>query len=290
MQLVKPSATIMEDYLQTLTPEQRIDYVGSVCYQRPPKTTREEAVQFCKSMVSKGHAATLEMVRIHLRVPGWAARAIHSKYIDIDAVPDDTFCFVSGSIRAFIEAEGQGAHLVRDCFLGRNISLFEERHLRGVHTGISFVNFEDVPWTHKHVAVKFITNRVVTHELVRHRPCAFLQESQRFCRYETDGLTIIEPVWFSAATPQRQDKFLCAMQTLEDLYCEMRKEGYSPQKARTGLPNCTKTELWVYASLPEWKHIFSLRDSPAADPEMQRLMAPLHVQFLEKYPEMRGGK
>lgn len=74
------------------------------------------------------------------------------------------------------------------------------------------------------------------------------------------------------------------MDDCEVAYKKLLKTGLSPQQARSVLPNSTKTEIIVYADLPEWKHIFSLRDHPAADPEMRRVMAPLHQEFKNRWP------
>ena len=44
------------------------------------------------------------------------------------------------------------------------------------------------------ITVKFITNRGVTHELVRHRLCSFAQESTRYVDYQKE-MEFIKPVW-----------------------------------------------------------------------------------------------
>ena len=74
------------------------------------------------------------------------------------------------------------------------------------------------------------------------------------------------------------------MQEAETAYLAMLENGATPQEARTVLPNSCKTELIVYATLPEWKHIFKLRCSPAADPSMTEVMIPLAAEFAKRYP------
>jgi thymidylate synthase ThyX len=53
---------------------------------------------------------------------------------------------------------------------------------------------------HASASVKFTVDRGVTHELVRHRLCAFTQESTRFCDYSKGkaggDVTFIIPPWF----------------------------------------------------------------------------------------------
>ena len=60
----------------------------------------------------------------------------------------------------------------------------------------------------------------------------------------------------------------------------------TPQAARTVLPNSCKTELIVYANLQEWKHIFKLRTSKAAEPTMREVMIPLHSELRHRFPEL----
>ena len=80
------------------------------------------------------------------------------------------------------------------------------------------------------------------------------------------------------------------METAELRYQEMLKSGLTPQQARAVLPESTKTELIMYASLPEWLHIFKMRCAKAADPEVRRIMVPLREQFKTEYPEMWEGE
>ena len=80
------------------------------------------------------------------------------------------------------------------------------------------------------------------------------------------------------------------MEIMERTYQALMAEGLSPQAARGVLPNDTKTELIMYASLPEWLHIFAMRCGPAADPEMRRITIPLREQFRTEYPEMWEGE
>ena len=153
-----------------------------------------------------------------------------------------------------------------------------------------FATPKEIPWQHKHVAVRVICSRAISHQLVRHRPCSFLQESQRYCRYD-DEVTFIRPEWVSAEHFGKQPEFAgweweWAMETAELIYQQMLKGGLAPQQARAVLPESTKTELIMYASLPEWRHIFRMRCAKAADPEMRRIMIPLREQFRAEYPEM----
>jgi len=139
---------------------------------------------------------------------------------------------------------------------------------------------------HRFVSVRFVVNRAVTHELVRHRPCSFLQESQRYCRYSQDKfdnqVTFVKPMFFKEHSAEYM-LWREAMEVTEAHYLKLL-ETSSPQAARTVLPNSCKTEIIVYCNLVEWQHIFSLRTSQAAEPSMREIMIPLAKEMAENFP------
>lgn len=286
MKIIKPSATIIEDELSKLSIYQRIDACASVCYQRPPKPTEEEAQEFCRKMLSVKHMSTLEMAVVHLEMGDWDIP--ESKYLTTTSHNKTNLInnfLVSGSIRAFKEAPRSWPV---DCFLSKHFPLFFSQNYSDFdESSVSFAKPEEIPWQHEHVAARFIVNRAVSHELVRHRPCTFLQESQRYCRYE-DEVVFIEPEWITKSEAHKRisDVWKSQVRSCEGSYNELMRNGLKPQQARAVLPNSTKAELICYASLPQWKHIFDLRCSPAADPEMRRVMIPLREEFKEKYKEV----
>jgi len=300
MKIIKPSARIIEDELAALSICQRMDRCASICYQRPPKSTEEEAQAFCKKYgVDAGHGMMLEMARFHLVVENAVWNDLENlqvKYLDISALYDNSL-IVSGSIRAFREWFDCEPDLYGDAMAGMSLYLttnmplfFDNQNSLSTDDVSCTVReaFEhEIPWQHKYVAAHFIVNRAVSHELVRHRPCSILQESQRYCDY--DRLTFIEPKWLEKF-PKAMGGFKANCREADGCYTIYREYGLSPQEARFCLPNSTKTELIIYASLPEWKHIFKLRTSPRADPEMLRVMIPLGIEFELKYPEAEWGK
>jgi len=128
----------------------------------------------------------------------------------------------------------------------------------------------------------------VTHELVRHRPCTFLQESERYCRYSADKfgneVSFIKPVFFE---PQSEEFAIWrqSMEAMEQQYFRLL-ETSTPQAARTVLPNSCKTEIIVYTNLLEWRHIFNLRTAAAAEPSMREVMIPLQQAMQDRYPSI----
>lgn len=280
MKIIEPSAEIIESELVGLTPCQRIDRCASVCYQRNPRSTPEEAEAFCKHLVERGHWAALEFAVVHMIVP-----SVHSiefwgqKYILANVIVGANLCVASGSVRAFMELD-RAIYLRR--FMADNYPLFFSANDGPRDERIRFATPEEIPWQHRHVAVRFVVSRAISHQLVRHRPCSFLQESQRFCRYD-DGVTFIRPLW---AEGSRLNRFRNECEASNAMYQDRRELGLAPQQARGALSHDTKTELIMQANLPQWYHIFDLRCSAGADPEMRRVMLPLREQFQEQYPEM----
>lgn len=143
---------------------------------------------------------------------------------------------------------------------------------------------------HEKVTVRIVCDRGVTHELVRHRLCAFSQESTRYCDYHKNGeIQVIEPCFWPKNTdvPEIEDKWILwrsAMIDAEHRYNMLRDMGASPQEARSVLPNSLKTEIVVTANLREWRHIFRLRTSRKAHPQMREVMIPLLAEFKERIP------
>jgi thymidylate synthase (FAD) len=132
---------------------------------------------------------------------------------------------------------------------------------------------------HVSFTVRFITDRSVTHELVRHRLCAYSQESQRYVKYH--NMEFIMPV---GMTEDELTDWRYAMDSAESRYLSLLAANLSPQMARAVLPNSTKTEIVVSANIREWRHILKLRTSPAAHPQIRSLMCGLLAELKAKVP------
>ena len=138
---------------------------------------------------------------------------------------------------------------------------------------------------HASFSVRFITDRGVTHELVRHRLCAYTQESTRYCNYGGKDIVFIRPVFWHKDDPEYA-VWVMAMEKAEFYYHCFTNDSYncSPQEARTVLPNSLKTEIVCTANIREWRHIMRLRTAKSAHPQMRALMIPLLVELREKLP------
>ena len=178
MKIIEPSATILEPELAGLSICQRIDRCASVCYQRPPKPTEEEAEAFCRSLIERGHLPALEFATIHLSMPwDYAEELVACKYLRAEHNIDGDL-IVSGSIRAFMEA---GVEDALTEFLAHHFPVFFQSEDLEEFDGTDFVSdisfaTDEIPWQHRHVAVRVICSRAISLQLVRHRPCSFLQE------------------------------------------------------------------------------------------------------------------
>jgi len=140
---------------------------------------------------------------------------------------------------------------------------------------------------HSQLSVKFIVDRGISHELVRHRLASFAQESTRYCNYSQDKfgkeLTFIKPCFWEEDSLEYR-LWTQGMKYAEDLYLALRSRDCSPQECRSVLPNSVKTELIVTANFREWRHIFKERCSMAAHPQMREVMLPLRKELAQLVP------
>lgn len=166
---------------------------------------------------------------------------------------------------------------------------------------------------HGSITVKMVTDRGVTHEIVRHRVASYAQESTRYCNYSKDKfgneITVILPVWFydilpaddylnkeyydfflrgSWVTGSRENQFVKwynSMLSSEAYYLSLvNVEGQTAQEARSVLPNSLKTEIVMTANPREWRHFFTLRCSNAAHPQMKALAREMLDGFKKAIP------
>lgn len=133
---------------------------------------------------------------------------------------------------------------------------------------------------HESITVKFVVDRGISHELVRHRIASFTQESTRYCDYTKGEVTFVRPLLDEMEMRTWEEAMRCA----EWAYKTLRAKGVSAQHARTVLPTSTKTEVIVTANLREWRHIFRLRTALASHPQMRQVMEPLLQEFKNEVP------
>lgn len=311
MKVISPSYEILTD-LDQQSLAVRIEACGRLCYKSEDKITADSAPAFIRRILKHGHNSVAEMAVLTLKIDvdreSHIAQlfAVLPKYLQIDR-PEKKTLLISGSVRAFRELFQGHANLkiVKGItgYLADRHPLFFEDILpkRGLlpQEGLlveklSLAEVDNLPTDlfakHRYIAVRFIVNRAVTHEMVRHRPCGFLQESQRYCRYSDskfgNQVTFIRPLFYEQGSSEYAI-WETAMQETEKLYIRLL-ETSTPQAARTVLPNSCKTELIVYANLLQWLHMFKLRTSRGADPSMREVMIPLLEDFKVLFPAVFG--
>ena len=143
---------------------------------------------------------------------------------------------------------------------------------------------------HEKISVKFIVDRGVSHELVRHRMASYAQESTRYCNYSKDKfgneITVIKPCFLDEDTENyRIWKSSC--EAAEKAYFAMLDNDATPQEARSVLPTSLKTEIVMTANLREWRHFFKLRAlgiTGKPHPQMLEVAAPLLAEFKTLIP------
>ena len=133
---------------------------------------------------------------------------------------------------------------------------------------------------HESLTVRFICDRGISHEIVRHRLASYSQESQRYVRYNGD-IEFINPRMSNAKAYEAWQE-LC--ERAEETYKELLSYGVQPEQARSVLPNSTKTEIVMTANLREWRHFLKLRTAKAAHPQMRELTVPLLKELQERIP------
>lgn len=170
---------------------------------------------------------------------------------------------------------------------------------------------------HMNITARFVCDRGVSHELVRHRLAAYSQESTRYANYGKDKfgsqITVVLPLWYpnlrpgdygaaaggegevvlpDSVTPESltpaETTWLRAMLRAEAAYLALLAAGEKAQQARSVLPNALKTEIVMTANLREWRHVFSLRCSKAAHPQIRELLMPFLAELHDRLPAIFG--
>ena len=180
-----------------------------------------------------------------------------------------------GDVVKLIEAVGRICYKTEDRITEESADKFVKMLLdRGHHAMIE----------HAFIGAKMITDRGVTHEIVRHRISSYAQESTRYCNYGKLGVRFIIPTDFTL-----DDEDLRFLESCEAQYNRCLAMGRIPGQARYFLPNGLKTEIAMSCNVREWLHFFSLRADPAAHAQMRALASSMLVDFAQKLPVLFKG-
>ena len=324
MKIVNPSVEIMRTGFKTIdriTPEQFIEKVGRTCYKSEDKITEDSAAKFVSNLIERGHEAMIEHWNLIFKtnagtyedfksdlnlliegsnIPLTERLRPYLRFTDCDFDDGNVRYIVSGNMRAwrdFAKACVVGLGLIPQYMWGmvRNYPLFfpeYQDYIPEIFTNNLFIpitveelNKFERP-IHQDITMKFICDRGVSHEIVRHRVASFAQESTRYCNYGKDKfgkeITVVNPAWLKSDAAMIT--WMSGCETAEDHYFNLLDKGCTPQEARSVLPNSLKTEIIVTMNLDGWKHFFDLRCATGAQPDMKKV-ATMAKELFDKIDE-----
>ena len=275
MRLIKPSVEIIkQEKYDLLHVFKFIELAGRTCYKSENKITEDSASEFVDRMIKSGHGAMLEHGTIYLTIPvSDISNPIIYKYI------------LNSYSKIFID--------FTNSYITTNYRVLIENNWLDDLKYIS----EPYLFHAKRTTVKFICDRGVSHEFVRHRVFSFAQESTRYCNYSKDKfnneLTFIIPCWiknlkegnyyayceYNNSKNDASKRWFDSCMSSEFVYTNLIEEGWKPQEARTILPNSLKTELIMTGFNDDWENFFELRCAPNAHPQAKELADMLKNKF-----------
>ncbi|WCF57336.1 thymidylate synthase, flavin-dependent [Bacteroides phage PhiCrAssBcn19] len=291
MRIIKPSFEIWDQQEGLEGIYKQIERAGRVCYKSEDKITETSAKEFVERMIKSGHGAMLEHGTVYLDVPNSAG--------DYNLVP---FFASNPYSRVVIKPSDDRVHN----YVTTNFRVIVENVAEEYIPDILQYLCEPTECHEKRITVRFICDRGVSHEFVRHRVFSFAQESTRYCNYSKDKfgneITYILPIWSTMPVgeyevdcialskigqKEREDytpdeQFIEAITNAEWNYFHLLQLGWTPQQARAVLPNSLKTELVMTGFISDWEHFFKLRDAGNAHPQARELAHPLHMEFLRR--------
>ena len=295
MKLIKPSHQIIEPTGYTIDDIYKsIELAGRVSHKSEDKITEDSAKTFVGRMLNMKHLATCEFGTVYLEY--------HVQ--DPSVIGEPNYHKQQEELNSLIKKYANNKyscikvnHYYDTVFITSNYRVLVENNWLGDLRYLCIpTSFHERRYT-----VKFICDRGVTHEFVRHRPFSFMQESTRYCNYSkgkfNNELTFIIPCWInieegnvtldSFGCPVKPNEetydFLSGLGSTEKSYFRLINKGLKPQQARQVLPNALKTELYMCGFAEDWKHFCRLRDDKQhAHPQAYELAHPLHEEFIKR--------
>lgn len=133
------------------------------------------------------------------------------------------------------------------------------------------------------VCVHIVCDRATLSQLTRHRLVSVCAQSQRYVNWAKTNAEIpfIVPDGMDNANYDSW-RALCLM--AETTYRGMVERGLKAEVARSVLPNCTATEIYMKANMREWRHILELRCDEKAQSDVRKLMKLLLQLLYGNYP------
>ena len=284
MKLINQSYEICKTHGYTLQDVYKdIERAARVSYKSEDKITEDSAEKMVQRLISMKHYSPLEFGTIYLKIEQITCCNIIMK-------ANAKGCFAKPWVHRNEVIENENGRTVHYWCITTNYRFIVENGLKDLLQYMC----EPTKYHQRRTTVKFITNRAISHELVRHRSMSFMQESQRYVAYDKDKfgneLTFIKPAWKQPELGEDTNETILMnllFSHIEDTYMKLRAFGLTPQQARTVLPNATKTELYMCGFDKDWEHFFDLRDKTHVDPQMYDLVHPLHEDYEETIESRR---
>ncbi len=303
MRLIKPSFQIIEQSSGIEGVYKQIELVGRTCYKSEDKITEDSAKPFIDRMIKSQHYAMLEHGTVYLKIPyNLIHRFTHIGLCDKYIRNPYSRCNVGYEIteKALNFRSEFGSQVTEFLAVTTNLRVLIEN---GWEKDLQYL-CEPTDYHERRVTVKFVCDRGVSHEFVRHRVFSFAQESTRYCNYSKDKfgneLTFIIPCWIDSikdsdiysydthiglwqkSEDANTSNFLQSIAWSEKNYLTLLHNGWKPQQARAVLPNALKTELVMTGFVSDWEHFFDLRalgTTGAPHPQAKELAEPLMKEF-----------
>ncbi len=256
----------------------RIENAGRTCYRTEDKIVEGSGDVFVEGIWKRKHFSVIEHSNVVIasrykqRNPKLAlqqAKIIYGSRFFEYAISED-YVYIAGNWRAWIEWWNE-RYKDKPCTLEDFPDCLNTQEFR-------IIQQREIPPILQAVTVEFITDRAVTHELVRHRLAAFSQESQRYVKYDGNML-FIYPSWYAGADPLLKKEFEESCYEDEQHYKFFRENGLRPEQARVVLPNACATKIVVTAYISEWNHIFNLRTTPAVYLDFRTMVIGIREEF-----------
>ena len=274
MKLIKPEFQIIEPTGYTIDDIYKsIELAGRVSHKSEDKITETSAKDFVGRMLNMKHLATCEFGTIYLYIdyhnPSFGKiidkynNNQYSKCIIDNVFPDKAY--ISSNYRVLVE----------------NNWLDDLKYL-----------CEPTEYHYKRYTIKFVLDRAILAEFTRHRKFSFMAESSRYNNYSknkfNNELTFIEPCWLTSDMKSNLTylNYVDTLQKIEDTYITLTKNGWKAEEARSILPLCLKTELYMCGFAEDWKKFFELRSKKYGvgnpHPQADELATPLYEEFVKR--------
>lgn len=302
MKLINSKVEILEPTGYTIDDIYRqIEIAGRTCYKSEDKITPTSAKEFVDRMIKSGHGAMLEHGTVYLQLLG--------VFLD----PDDVdIAYGNYIVHHYINNPYSKVKIIHDEDWKANVYITTNYRVMVENNWLDdlFYLCNPTEYHERRYTVKFICDRGVSHEFVRHRVFSFAQESTRYCNYSKDKfgneITFIIPSWldipdgqytywdgdwcdiddmkiqFSGREHDDINAFLWTLNNIDLQYKVLLNKGWKPQQARQILPNALKTELVMTGFESDWKHFFELRCDTAAHPDARKLALELYSKLYNK--------